>query len=61
MPAKPKTTSRRDFLKTSILTAVSVGFPAIVPRTVFGENAPSNRIALGFIGCGKRRLSSVPL
>jgi len=45
--------SRRNFLKSigffsgSILSA-----PAIVPSSVFGKNAPSNRITIGCIGVG---------
>jgi predicted dehydrogenase len=46
--------SRRNFLKKSLISTAMLGFPSIVPRTVFGKNAPSNRIALGFIGCGKQ-------
>ena len=41
--------SRRDFLKT---TAVALGFPTIVPSSVFGQNAPSNRITVGIVGWG---------
>jgi predicted dehydrogenase len=53
--SKLKTTSRRQFLKTSILSATAtVGFPFIVSRSVVGQNVPSNRIVLGFIGCGKQ-------
>lgn len=45
--------TRRDFLKmsTAIATA-SVGFPYVVPSSVFGANAPSNRIVMGCIGVG---------
>lgn len=46
--------SRRHFLKSSIVSAAALGFPAIVPSSVFGKNAPGNRIVLGFIGCGKQ-------
>ncbi|HEY4086190.1 MAG TPA: Gfo/Idh/MocA family oxidoreductase, partial [Bryobacteraceae bacterium] len=42
--------TRRTFLKTS---AVLAGFPAIVPSSVFGQNAPSNRINVGAIGVGR--------
>lgn len=53
-----KHTSRRDFLKTAGQTAVCLGFgaafPAIVPRTVFGQNAPSEKIIVGIIGLGWR-------
>lgn len=49
--------SRRSFLKnagigtTGILAASA--FPAIVPASVFGKNAPSNRIHIGQIGFGR--------
>ena len=50
--------SRRSFLKTSLKGAVGSsiilsGFPTIVPATVFGKNAPSNRINIGAIGNGR--------
>ncbi len=48
-----KRTSRRGFLKTSIGAAAAVGFPTIVPSSVFGEFAPSNRINVGAIGVGR--------
>lgn len=35
------------------LGAAALGFPAIVPSTVFGKNAPSNRINVGVIGAGR--------
>ncbi|HWY69117.1 MAG TPA: Gfo/Idh/MocA family oxidoreductase [Terriglobales bacterium] len=44
---------RRSFLKSSIAVAAAAGFPAIVPASVFGENAPSNRINVGAIGVGR--------
>ena len=45
--------SRRSFLKgVAALGGVVAGFPTIVPSTVFGENAPSNRVAVGCIGVG---------
>jgi predicted dehydrogenase len=40
--------SRRGFLKTA-----AIGFPTIVPARVFGQNAPSNTIQIGQIGCGR--------
>ena len=46
-------TSRRAFLKRS--AAVLAAFPAIIPSSALGADghaAPSNRIALGFIGTG---------
>jgi len=50
--------SRRGFLKTTakgILTSSAIisGFPTIVPASVFGKNAPSNRINIGAIGTGR--------
>jgi predicted dehydrogenase len=42
--------SRRDFLSR---TGIVLGFPAIVPSTVFGQTAPSNLIQVGQIGCGR--------
>ena len=48
-----KSITRRGFLKAS-LTAAGAGLvvPAIVPSTVFGADAPSNRIVMGSIGMG---------
>src|SRR5436190_14919490 len=49
--------SRRKFLtdsaKASIGTAIAWNFPTIVPASVFGKNAPSNRINVASIGCGR--------
>ena len=48
-----KRTSRRGFLKASIGAAAAIGFPTIVPASVFGEFSPSNRINVGAIGVGR--------
>ncbi len=45
---------RREFLKQSALAAAAVGFPTIVPSSVFGALAPSNRISVGCIGTGRQ-------
>ncbi len=50
--------SRRKFLGTSLQAAAissiaASGFPSIVPASVFGKNAPSNRINIGAIGTGR--------
>jgi predicted dehydrogenase len=45
--------SRRNFLKTSLGAAAAIGFPTIVPATVFGQYAPSKRINIGAIGVGR--------
>jgi len=45
---------RRNFLKTtSAATAGAIVIPTIVPSTVFGKSAPSNKIQIGQIGCGR--------
>src|SRR5437867_1796879 len=44
--------SRRRFLQSGAAAAASLGFPAIVPSSVFGQNAPSNRITLAAVGWG---------
>jgi hypothetical protein len=43
--------TRRNFLKMG--AAAAIAFPTIVPSSVFGENAPSNRINVGAIGVGR--------
>ena len=45
--------SRRKFLKTGAATAAVLGFPAIVPSSVFGQYSPSKRINVGAIGVGR--------
>ena len=45
--------SRRDFIKRSaVLAGAAFAFPTIVPSSVFGQNAPSNRVGVGFVGMG---------
>lgn len=48
-PSSSPTSTRRRFLQTS---AAALGFPTIVPSSVFGQNAPSNRITMGVVGWG---------
>jgi hypothetical protein len=53
-----KPISRRDFLHTAARAStasaiLAAGFPTIVPASVFGETAPSNRINIGAIGTGR--------
>jgi predicted dehydrogenase len=43
--------TRRNFLKLG--AAAALGFPSIVPSSVFGQTAPSNRINVGAIGVGR--------
>ena len=49
---KTTTLSRRSFLKASV-GAAALAVPVVAPSTVFGANAPSNRIAIGCIGVGR--------
>ncbi|SDE58124.1 Predicted dehydrogenase [Pricia antarctica] len=45
---------RRKFInRTTLGTAAMVGFPSIVPAHVLGKDAPSNKINIGQIGCGR--------
>ncbi|QAY75425.1 Gfo/Idh/MocA family protein [Sphingosinicella sp. BN140058] len=39
--------------RTAIKGLAAVGAPMIVPASVFGANAPSNRVAIGAIGVGR--------
>lgn len=49
--------SRRRFLKNSAKVTTGAialaGFPTIVPSSVFGKDAPSNKINIAQIGCGR--------
>ena len=44
--------NRRQFLRTT--GSVALAFPLVIPTTLRGSTAPSNRINLGIIGCGGR-------
>ena len=46
--------TRRSFLKSTLAASAVMGAPSIVPSSVFGANAPSNRITLGCIGTGNQ-------
>lgn len=46
-----KNPSRRSFLATG---AAAISVPTIIPASVLGKNAPSNRVTMGFIGMGNR-------
>jgi predicted dehydrogenase len=54
---KRKGIGRRKFLKDTIKTAagtaIALHLPSIVPASVFGKNAPSNRINVAAIGTGR--------
>lgn len=44
--------NRRSFLKATATTAGAFAIPTIVPSSVFGKAAPSNRVNIGCIGVG---------
>ena len=50
---KTHTITRRQFLKGSAVAVTGFLAPAIVPASVFGAEAPSNRITIGFVGVGR--------
>jgi predicted dehydrogenase len=45
--------TRRDFLRASGLAGMAIGFPTIIPARVLGADAPSNKIHILQIGCGR--------
>ncbi|MFB0555909.1 MAG: twin-arginine translocation signal domain-containing protein, partial [Phycisphaerae bacterium] len=53
--------TRREFLKGSMAAATSTILlgPTIVPSSVFGAKAPSNRITFGCIGVGRMGLGDL--
>jgi hypothetical protein len=44
--------TRRAFMFRGAALGAAVALPTIVPSTVFGAAAPSNRITMGMIGMG---------
>src|ERR1051326_2730908 len=53
--------SRRKFLQTAASSLVLWGAPTIVPSSVFGQKAPTNRINIGAIGVGRiSRVQDMP-
>lgn len=53
-PGEGREMTRRAYLKTSLFGAAGMFLaPAIVPSTVFGKSAPSNKIQIGQIGFGR--------
>lgn len=45
--------SRRAFIKTAAAGSLAFGFPAIIPSSVLGKDAPGKRIRIGAIGVGR--------
>ena len=54
-------TNRRDFLKATAGAVVVSGVPHVVPSSVFGATAPSNRIQVGVIGLGTRGIPDMKI
>ncbi|MGA2033683.1 MAG: Gfo/Idh/MocA family oxidoreductase [Thermoguttaceae bacterium] len=52
--------SRRQFLLCAGTALGAAALPTIVPATVFGAASPSNRIQVGFIGCGNQSEIDLP-
>ncbi len=46
--------NRRHFLQKTAFAAGGLTIPTLVPASVFGKNAPSNRITVGMIGTGRQ-------
>lgn len=58
---KKRKQSRRAFLSNSLKASALLAFPSIVPVSVFGKNAPSNRINVAAIGAGRiSRIHDMP-
>jgi len=45
--------SRRSFVKYGSAVGSALGFPVIIPARVLGAEAPSKKIQVGVIGCGR--------
>ncbi|MEP6620809.1 MAG: Gfo/Idh/MocA family oxidoreductase [bacterium] len=50
---KPGSITRREFVQKSAVAAVIVGAPMIIPARLLGAKAPSNRVRVAHIGCGR--------
>ncbi|MHC4282412.1 MAG: Gfo/Idh/MocA family protein [Planctomycetota bacterium] len=56
---KANVLTRRQFLKSSVVAAAAAAWPTIVPASVLGASAPSNRITVGCIGVGRMGLGDL--
>lgn len=52
-PTTSGSLSRREFLHTTAIATAAVTAPLIIPSRLRGADAPSNRIRVGHIGCGR--------
>ncbi len=56
----PVRSTRRQWLKHAAVLGSAFAMPDLVPSSVFGSAAPSNRINVGLIGCGHQSQRIVP-
>ncbi|KPK42058.1 MAG: hypothetical protein AMJ65_08225, partial [Phycisphaerae bacterium SG8_4] len=52
MAAADTRTTRRGFLRKGASVMAALTAPTVVPSTVFGSDAPSNKITIGCVGVG---------
>src|SRR4051812_46079574 len=52
-PVPHGATSRRNFIRTSAQIGAAMMVPLVLPSRLRGASAPSNRIRVGQIGCGR--------
>src|SRR5689334_22482676 len=52
-PISSSSISRREFVSRAALATAGLALPLILPSRLRGANAPSNRLRLGQIGCGR--------
>lgn len=53
-----RSTTRREFLKTTTAAGAALAAPMIVPARVLGAGAPSNKIGMGMIGMGRQAMGA---
>src|SRR5271170_3851016 len=51
--ATTSSVSRRDFLKTTAIGTAALAMPLFIPSRLLGADAPSNRVRVGQVGCGR--------
>jgi predicted dehydrogenase len=56
---KTNVVTRRQLLKGSAFAAAGFLVPTIVPASVFGADAPSNRVTIGCIGVGRQGMADM--
>lgn len=52
-PATRLQTSRRGFLKRTLAGSAALAFPSVIPSSVLGADAPSKKLHILQIGCGR--------